>query len=95
MTEMVWSKDGQGEFDFDYLLNITNRHFVNLIANSINGDYFKSIKILKDSSSVQVIIANRWGVKIYYFDTKSKSYQASIIDADNLVWALKVILTES
>lgn len=91
MAEIVWSKDGQGEFDFDYLLNLTNQNFVGFIENRINQDYFKSIKIIENRSSVEVIVANTWGVRIYDFDRINKRYEATAINTDDLVWALNVI----
>lgn len=89
--QVVWTK-GEGEFDFDYLLNLTSSDFVNVIANRLDQKYFKSVKVLKrENHDVEVIVVNTWGVRVYTFHHFNKSYESTAINNDDLGWALEVI----
>lgn len=97
MTEIVWNNDGQGEFDFDYLLNLTDRDFSDLVAAFVNNcvkrnDFIKTIRVKNDESlSLDVFIVLTHGLQVFTYFHGSKKRRESFISAVDLAWALEVI----
>lgn len=95
MAEIMWTKDGQGQFDFDYLLNLTNQDFVDVIAKFIDKDYVKQVKVIKKdiTNYVEVIIVNRHSVRTFVYTGTSVNldYESTSLSIDDLMWALEVM----
>ena len=68
MAEIIWNANGQGEFDFDYLLNLTDDFFVERVKKDIDNPFFKSMKISVGERFVKVIIVNDGLVYLRSYD---------------------------
>ena len=87
MAEIIWNK-GQGEFDFDYLLNLTNQKFVDSVLNSIQYDELKvsTIKVSDFPSVVQVIVYYGYAFKVFQFYKISENFESVSLVYDDLKW---------
>lgn len=73
MAEIIWIK-GQGEFDFDYLLKLTSRKFVNSLKSRVNDSDVKAVKVFDHVSSISVILVTNYNVRIYDFYKNDKTF---------------------
>lgn len=95
MTNIVWSKTGQGEFDFDFLLNLTNEDFVNVISKQLDRPNIKSIKIKPSFGLVEVIVVAISSVRVFNFCLSTSTYETIALNDDDLTWALEVMQSGS
>lgn len=97
MTEIVWTSNGQGAFDFDYLLNLTDQNFSDDVAAFVKkcakrNDFVKTIRVKNDESfAVNVFIVLTHGLQVFTYFNGSKNRRESFISAVDLDWALEVI----
>lgn len=96
MEEIVWI-NGQGAFDFHYILNLTDQDFCDDVADFVNNcvnrnDFVKTIRVKNDSSfAVNVFIVLTHGLQVFTYYKVSKNRRDSFISAVDLAWALEVI----
>lgn len=97
MTDIVWLNNGQGAFDFDYLLNLTDQDFADDVSAFVKrcvdrNDFVKTIKIKNDESfCVSVFIVLTHGLQVFTYFNGSKNRRESFISVVDLAWALEVI----
>lgn len=98
MAEIIWDNNGQGVFDFDYLLNLTDQDFCDDVATfvkkcSARNDFVKTIRVKNDDDSVfvEVFIVLKHGFQVFSYFKLSKNRRESFISAVDLAWALEVI----
>lgn len=100
MAQIIWNNDGQGEFDFDYLLKITSEEFVKQFEQvfDIANDERLSRKVLKvtvneslSAGSVEVCIINDTIVSILTYNRHSKDINVVILEKDQLINIMDVM----
>lgn len=91
MINIVWENDGQGEFDFDYLENLTDAEFASYVQRDISRDGFKALKVAFYGYLVTTICVydHQIFVRNYDKDTCFKTY--SSFSVDNLDWIGSVL----
>lgn len=94
MTEVIWENNEQ--FDFDYLLKLTNQDFCDAVANFIEksnerNDFVKTIKVDDSFGIVEVFIVLRHGLQAFNYFKHTKTQNESFISFVDLTWALEVI----
>lgn len=89
MVEIVWN-NGQGEFDFDYLLKITNQEFVDRITSSIDiSDIrLKSVKVVDAEHVVSVTVVGTSAVTHFDYWKSSCIIESVVLGIDDLQWIL-------
>lgn len=87
MAEIVWN-NGQGEFDFDYLLNLTDANFVDVVSFALGSEHFKSVKVQVEQDCINAIVVTKFSVSIYTYNRFMKKYHVSFLDNDTLIWAI-------
>lgn len=96
MEEIVWI-NGQGVFDFDYILKLTDQDFCDDVAAFVNNcvnrnDFVNTIRVKNDSSfAVNVFIVLTHGLQVFTYYKVSKNRRESFISAVDLAWALEII----
>ncbi|MBX8946013.1 hypothetical protein [Lysinibacillus sp. K60] len=93
MTEKVWV-NGQCEFDFEYLLNLTNQEFVAAVSSNVDDEFtgeVKSIKVEEDSHFVRVYVVYRGFLGVFNYFKVDKSYAYTTLSKSDLNWALEVM----
>lgn len=91
MTELVWNANGQGEFDFDYLLNLTSQVFVDVVSRALCDEFrgtLKSIKVEDTGDFVRVYIIQGAILSVYNYFKNDKSYEFIPLSISDLDWAL-------
>lgn len=83
MAEIRFEENGQGFFDFEYLLNITNELFVNRIKSQLSLVFKNDIKIIENELYVTVIIQHI-STTIYKFYKEDKIITYSNITPEEL-----------
>jgi len=96
MAEIIWENNGQGKFDFDYLLKLTNQDFCDAVSDFLDrsrdrNDFVKTIKLDDTSSYVQVFIVVNHGLQVFTYFKLSKNQRGAFINSLDLAWALEVI----
>ena len=96
MAEVIWENNGQGKFDFDYLLKLTNQDFCDAVANyldrsNVRNDVVKTIKVDDSFVSVDVFIVHSHGLQVFTYFKHGKEQKESFINSVDLAWALEVI----
>lgn len=89
MVEIIWN-NGQGEFDCDFLLNLTDEILVSRIYDilRISGDFIKSIKVNGDDCFVNIIIVELFGVSLFKYDKESGDIFYDAVTQTDLRWIL-------
>lgn len=92
MVEIIWN-NGQGEFDFDYLLKITNQEFVDRITSSIDiSDIrLKSVKVVDAEHVVSVTVVGTSAVTHFDFWKSSGTIDRVVLGISDLRWMLNVM----
>lgn len=92
MAEIIWENNGQGKFDFDYLLKLTNQDFCDDVAQSC-GDYesVKTIKVVHRDLYTTVFVVKGHGLREHTYYKNSKTRTGTFINLADLTWALEVI----
>jgi len=95
LSEIVWVKD-QGEFDLDYLLNLTSEKFVDLIRRDVESPNIKAIKVTKvGSGTCDVIAVSGSFMRVYTWYRYNDSFQSTALIMEDVSWALKVMQNDS
>lgn len=100
MAKIIWNNNGQGEFDFEYLLKITSEEFVKRfeqvfdIAND-ETSFRKVLRVIVDefasAGSVDVYIINDTTVSILTYNRYSNDINVVVLGKDNLIDILDVM----
>lgn len=94
MTKIVWN-NGQGEFDFDYLLNITNQEFVDLVSHSMKSDddifELKSVKVSEFQGYVKLVLLFGDVIQVFEYHKTMDRIHVVSIGRSELRWALDVM----
>lgn len=94
MAEIIWTKDGQGQFDFDYLLNLTNQDFVDVITNQLSRPHVKSIKVMTSLLFVEVFVVSTYSVRVYNYHQSTGIYDTTSLNDSDLLWILEVMQSD-
>lgn len=91
MTEIIWTSNGQGAFDFDYLLNLTNQEFVERVAKSIT-DFQKNITVkVQVGDQVKVFVADNDFVHIHVFSKMLQASRSYFLNKYEIDWVWSVM----
>jgi len=92
MTEIIWTSNGQGAFDFDYLLNLTNQEFVDFIEKSII-DFRQNVVTIKvqNDDQVKVFVVGNDIVHIHVFSKILKSRRSYFLNRYEIDWIAEVM----
>lgn len=91
MAEIIW-KNGQGEFDFDYLLNITSAEFVKKVSFVMDNRGFRGAKVNKlEFNDVDVLIIFDWGLYVFTFNYISKTIIYNSITYNDMKYAIDFV----
>lgn len=91
MTELVWNANGQGEFDFDYLLKLTNENFVSEFEKDLKKYNFKFVEIFDNEYLVRLHAVDSHFLYIYSFDKLRKTMSFVLLNYMQLERYLEVI----
>lgn len=86
MAEVVWNANGQGEFDFDYLLNLTDEKFVKQVTTMLDSKRNKAIKVIDLGYLVQVLMVEKYVVQIFIFNKEDKEISFAVLNKDDVDW---------
>lgn len=84
MTEIVWNNDGQGEYDFDYLLKLTDEDFVRAVK--LDSKNAQSIKVTNYSNVVQVLVVTSAAVYIHLYQKDDKTRSFNMLTCVDIDW---------
>ena len=95
MAEVVWNANGQGEFDFDYLLKLTNQEFVDRVKKSIT-DIFQNNATVKVQvgDQVKVFVADNNFVHIHVFSKILQASRSYFLNKYEIDWISEVMRNE-
>lgn len=99
MAEVVWNANGQGEFDFDYLLNLTDQNFCDFVSKQLDNHLgaVKVIKVVEMYGVVRVTAVTLFELTIYRYWKHEKlkpEYDSITITDNELLWAMEVMQNE-
>lgn len=87
MTEIVWTSNGQGAFDFDYLLNLTSQDFVDDVKRDINDCIsFSAVKIQEFSIGVRSYVVDGSAVRIRDYDKNTGKIYFYMLPYFDIEW---------
>ncbi|PIJ95603.1 hypothetical protein [Lysinibacillus sphaericus] len=87
MTDVNWTSNGQGAFDFDYLLNLTSQDFVNDVKRDIDDCIsFSSVKIDEFSISVISYVVDGGAVRIRHYDKETGKISFNLLSYFDIEW---------
>lgn len=96
MAEIVWLNNGQGEFDFDYLLNLTDQNFCDYFSSRLSGleeiSNVKAIKVENNVSvTVQVTVVTNGGIVVFQYWKDNGRCDSVTIGGIDLSWIMEVM----
>lgn len=94
MAEVIWNANGQGEFDFDYLLKITNENFVVEFEKDLKKYNFKFVEVFDNEYLVRLHAVDSRFLYIYSFDKLRKTKSFVLLNYMQLERYLEVIQDE-
>lgn len=85
MEEIVWVK-GQSDFDFNYLLNLTNQEFVERVEKSII-DFQENVTVkVQVGDQVKVFVADNNFVHIHVFSKMLQASRSYFLNKHEIDW---------
>jgi len=95
MEEVVWNVNGQGEFDFDYLLNLTNQEFVECVEKSIT-DFQRNVTVkVQVGDQIKVFVADNNFVHIHVFSKMLQARRSYFLNKHEIDWISEVMRNEN
>lgn len=91
MTKVIWNENGQGEFDFEYLLNLTSEEFIEEFKNyfdvlsSRNRKVVVKIEESYCGNTIHIYLTNGGTCVVYDFYKESKIFKSSSIGSWQIV----------
>lgn len=87
MTDIIWTSNGQGAFDFDYLLNLTNQDFVEGVQRDIEQSIsFSAIKVEEFGKYVKSYVVSPSSVRLRYFDKETSEMFFDMLTYFDIEW---------
>jgi len=84
MNEIIWNVNDQDEYDYDYLLKLTDADFVRSVKR--DGSNAQSIKVTNYSLLVQVLIVTSAAVYIHLYQKDEKTKTFSMLTCVDISW---------
>ncbi|MFJ8462251.1 hypothetical protein ACIQ57_24575 [Lysinibacillus xylanilyticus] len=92
MAEVIWNGNGQGEFDFDYLANLTDVEFAKSVEGFIGvSSDFKALKVIDGHFVVTVICVTGAQVIVRNYNKDDGFKTFSSLSVDELDWIGSVL----